>query len=235
MTTGSIKYVADAVGLKIATTTLSRFPQTPGIQRVEITAEQGRLTVTLHTEDVFENDRDCFSTEMERLYAAIAVESSSRIGPVYRERSDLPCKNGGRKQTVSSNKFEINVVSPVAMSSDEVNRAIDLMSKPSLLINEYRTASEQSDPITRFSLLYNIALQICGDRQKRVDEEILKIAPSTGVNTSSHTGRQETIYTRLRNELAHHRQKPIASTVTEVKTNVSAFLSIIRSMVSSYL
>jgi hypothetical protein len=235
MTTGTIKYVADAVGLEIAGITLSQFPQTAGIQRVEIIAAQGRLTVTLHTEGVFENDRDSFSTEIERLYAAIAVESSSRIGPVYRERSDLPCKNGGRKRTVSSNKFDVNVVTPVTMSSDALNRAVGLMNTPSLLINEFRTASEQSDPITRFGLLYNIALQICGDVQKRVDQEILKIAPSTPTNTSSHTGRAETIYTRLRNELAHYRQKPIASTVAEIKKNVDSFLQIIRRMVSTYI
>ena len=234
MATGSINYVANAVGLEIARTALSRFPTTPGIRGIEIIAAQGKLRVTLHVEDVFENDTDSFSNIVERLYAVLAVTSKIRIGPVHRERTDLPCKDGGRKRTVSSNKFDINVVSPVTMSSDDVDRAIDLMSKPSLLINEYRTASEQSDPITRFSLLYNIALQICADKQKRVDEEILRIEPSTRVSQSSHTGRSETIYTRLRNELAHYRQKPMAATVTEIKTIVDAFLSIIRSMVSNY-
>ena len=89
--------------------------------------------------------------------------------------------------------------------------------------------------MTRFSLLYNVALQTCADNQEQVDLKVLLIEPSTSRKKSPHTKRLETIYTRLRNELAHDRQKPLDSTIKEIKTNLGAFQNIVRRMVADYL
>lgn len=68
----------------------------------------------------------------------------------------------------------------------------------------YRDALNVEEPIARFMLLYGILLLVCGDNQKKVDDRILGLRPST-VQRRDRDGTNKTAYCGLRNELGHGR------------------------------
>lgn len=97
----------------------------------------------------------------------------------------------------------------------------------------YAAAVKQQDPVTRFMFLYYIILMLSGDRQAEVDLQILRLAPDTPTSISPHqSNMQETIYTRLRNEIAHIRVgATIDSTSTEIADHVAGLGEIIRRLI----
>lgn len=76
----------------------------------------------------------------------------------------------------------------------------------------FRTALLASSPVERFLLLYHILLAMRPDAngedsQREVDDFIRQEEPSVAVTPHPRFGaRMETIYSRLRNEIAHRRQ-----------------------------
>jgi len=68
----------------------------------------------------------------------------------------------------------------------------------------FRDALNIEEPIARFMLLYGILLLVCGDNQKKVDDCIWRLRPST-VPSEDRNRRKKTTYCELRNELGHGR------------------------------
>jgi hypothetical protein len=88
------------------------------------------------------------------------------------------------------------------------------------------------EPIGRFIALYSLLLTIGNDRQSEVDKLILGIEPTTHQTLSPKTGKPETLYTRLRNELAHDRQTAtLFSTHEEIQLHLKRFEWIVKSIV----
>ena len=73
-------------------------------------------------------------------------------------------------------------------------------------LNQFRFALQSPDPVTRFMFLYSILLAIFDDSQKEVDDFIREVEPTVSVTPRpDRPDIYETIYTRLRNEVGHHR------------------------------
>lgn len=71
----------------------------------------------------------------------------------------------------------------------------------------FRAAMQSSGPVEEFMHLYHILLMICCDKQLKVDALILDISPCTEKSSSpKRKGKEETIFTRLRNEFTHRRE-----------------------------
>lgn len=88
------------------------------------------------------------------------------------------------------------------------------------------------EPIGRFIALYSLLLTIGNDRQSEVDKLILTIEPTTQQTSSPKTGQPETLYTRLRNELAHDRQNAtLFSTHEDIQLHLNRFEWIVKSIV----
>ncbi len=94
----------------------------------------------------------------------------------------------------------------------------------------YRFSAKQRDPFIRFMLLYNILLSLNGDYQEKVDALILSCDPLVSQSTSPiNPKKNETIYTRLRNEIGHHRKNVLPEdTMNEIKDNISSFQMIVK-------
>ena len=75
-----------------------------------------------------------------------------------------------------------------------------------IYLRQYVFANSESNEIVRFSFLYNLLLQIVGDKQSKADESILEVDLHCEQTISPLNGKQETVYTKLRNELAHKRE-----------------------------
>ena len=71
----------------------------------------------------------------------------------------------------------------------------------------YRSARQSSGAVEEFMHLYHIVLMLFGDSQARVDEFIKQELPSVPQTRDPRPEKQtmETVFTRLRNELAHRR------------------------------
>lgn len=88
------------------------------------------------------------------------------------------------------------------------------------------------EPIGRFTALYLLLQTIGNDSQSEVDKLILKIEPTTQQTLSPRTGLPETLYTRLRNELAHDRKcATLFSTHEDIKLHLDRFEWIVKSIV----
>ncbi len=96
----------------------------------------------------------------------------------------------------------------------------------------FRFALCQSNPVGRFMLLYNILLSLNGDKQVRLDYFVIKEQHGVEQTPSPVEKRNETIYTRLRNEIAHARKGATAQkAVKGIETHVSTFQAIVRTAI----
>lgn len=95
----------------------------------------------------------------------------------------------------------------------------------------FRSARLSLGPVEEFMQLYSILLGLLGDKQSAVDEFIVLKEPGVIQAASPKgTGKLETTYTRLRNELAHKRA---GSSIEATKADMSAYLSGLRIVVKA--
>jgi hypothetical protein len=88
-----------------------------------------------------------------------------------------------------------------------------------------------AEPIGRFVALYSLLLSEGSDRQTEVDRLILDFDGSTQQTLSPQSGKLETLYTRLRNELAHVRTTAtVFSTYAEIELHLPRFEWLVKSV-----
>jgi hypothetical protein len=88
------------------------------------------------------------------------------------------------------------------------------------------------EPIGKYIALYQLLLGVCDDRQSELDKLILSIDPTTHQSVAPRDGKLETLYTRMRNELAHVRPGAnMFSTYQEVKLHLARFEWIVQKII----
>jgi hypothetical protein len=97
----------------------------------------------------------------------------------------------------------------------------------------FRSTMAMNETISKFMLLYFIALSICNDRQEKVDKKILRHQPSTPTNEPYGKRKTpETIYTRLRNEIGHRRPgTSIEGTRKEMQANLNGLMNAVKYLI----
>jgi hypothetical protein len=100
----------------------------------------------------------------------------------------------------------------------------------------FRNALAATDPASKFLGLYQILALLNGDNQDGIDAFILAHQPGTPVTKTKpkHDGsfKDETIYTRLRNEHAHVRTGvSLATTRKKMEDNLSGLVAIVQAAV----
>ena len=73
------------------------------------------------------------------------------------------------------------------------------------MLKRFTFSKAIKEPIGKFLSLYSLVSSLCGDRQPDIDKLFESVDATIAKSLSPWTGRPETIFTRLRNELAHHR------------------------------
>lgn len=94
------------------------------------------------------------------------------------------------------------------------------------LLKRYSFSKQLEDNISKFVSLYSLLLSLFEDKQAKVDLEIQKIDNNISKTPSPiKSNTYETIYTRLRNELAHHRNNTsILKTYEEIEIHIDRFI-----------
>jgi|GEM_PF-1143863 len=114
----------------------------------------------------------------------------------------------------------------------DANRAELLANYDLDRVKRLNFACSVPEPIGRFIALYSLLLTVGSDRQAEVDRLILAIEPTTHQTSSPKTGQPETLYTRLRNELAHDRRTTtLFSTHEEIELHLNRFEWIVKLIV----
>lgn len=93
-----------------------------------------------------------------------------------------------------------------------------------------------TDPLSKFMALYSIVLTLCNDRQEDVDRFVLATQPNVSINSPykpRKLGTQETLYTRLRNQVGHVRpETTIESTRSEMQENLNGRVEITKKSIT---
>jgi hypothetical protein len=99
----------------------------------------------------------------------------------------------------------------------------------------YRAARQSTGPIEEFMHLYHILLMLCGDDQGSVDAFIRSRNPLVQQSPSPHKPKvMETVYTRLRNEMAHPRKGvDLNGTKEEMANRLGDLIAITQEMIET--
>ena len=100
-----------------------------------------------------------------------------------------------------------------------------------LYLSLFRFAIYQTDHVARFMFLYNLILFMNKDDSFKVDRQIYQIDPKvekTPIPDPRGKTKTETIFRRLRMEIAHGRKKDLSRTRQEIEENVSHLQTIVR-------
>jgi len=116
------------------------------------------------------------------------------------------------------------------LSNNNVQEVQDALSRIPIsqhkpLISLFRHAIGADEPVVQFLILYLILYDRYGN-QHEVDRQVMLHEPATPRSISPHDGRQETIYTRLRNEIIHRTNAP-DTTRAEIIDNLDGFRIIV--------
>lgn len=250
MATGTISYASQITGLQPL-----RLEQTevasshPAIDRIVIeTQGDKQLTIVFHLVDVFSKaDADALTKDIaDDIVNRLAFEVVLSIDQPHRTGLTLPKDTSGSRSTLTvSNNLRWNVEAPpIEPGPTERQELTKLLEQPGHnLYSAYRFALNQSDAVARFMWLYNILLQLEGgsrqwqkQKQKPVDNFIRSVEPD--VKQSQRPGEQyeETIYSRLRNEVGHKRPDATPQkTRDEIKENVSGLQELVKEAISRHV
>jgi hypothetical protein len=124
------------------------------------------------------------------------------------------------------------------IASPQVDYLRELLNKPDLQHRTpearlFREALSAEEPLVQFMVLYLI-LEIRFQRQREIDAFILRSDPSTATTPDPRQGREgrvETIYTRLRNEMAHRENFNIDATTVQIRNCLDRLRLIVREAV----
>ena len=104
------------------------------------------------------------------------------------------------------------------------------------LLKRFNFARSLSDPVNRFLSLYAMLSSYANDRQLEIDRLLREEEPTVASSPSPRNGKPETIFTRLRNELAHHRVGvSVFKTHEEITLHVGRFEWLVGRILGPYI
>jgi hypothetical protein len=182
-------------------------PNLPRVDKVEIEAPNGyEIHATVHLTSV------ASSQEGRELAAKVHMAALDRIAFNHSIGLETPRRTGEQYWPPT----EVNAFADVStrfglvlgIEATQVKTELEQVSPPGEQnYGLFRSARQSLSPAEEFMHLYHILLMIYNDKQKAVDAFIISEDPA--VPQTQHPlkkpGLTETVYTRLRNELAHKR------------------------------
>lgn len=240
MATGTIEYYALSTGLDLGEIEISNAH--PKIINIAIKSENfDRISMVFTLSDVYSSEEaGSIANELvNSLLDRLAIEFDISIEEPRCSGMSFPTDESGKKYIVKSNFLAVldgveMDIRPGQHRIQELKQKLEGV-KPTrnLHLSLYRFSIKQKDPLARFMLLYNILLFLNGEKQKKVDAFIISCDPEVLKTLSPKSPNTfETIYTRLRNEIAHSRNDVIPEhTIKEIAVNVATFQMIVKTAI----
>jgi len=234
MASGTLEFTARADSLRLDPIEIYVTPHSAVEKIIVKTEKEKGLVVVFHLTDIFTEDRarDIAENFLDAILNRLAFDFDVSIGPPYGGDYKLPKDEHGSMYTLGKSlRLSWQVAAPTV--NPNLTKRQDLekcLEQPYTLHDPYycayRFAISVHDPVTRFLFLYSTLLQIILDKQGKdtitaADNLIRLLEPGVLQTLSPHTGKGETIYTRLRNEVGHARPGVAPSnTYNEIEKNV---------------
>lgn len=161
----------------------------------------------------------------------ISSERDVMVHYKYKQSNDLET-NGYHGKAVRIRLF----TSP---SNEQVENFIQ-DNKYNVYYELYKQALISEDDVCRYMLFYNIIMNICDDNQHKTDNKIREICIKNEIDPQILPYRPkgknytESLFTRLRNEIAHNRNSNYIQTVEEIESNVYTLGYIVRQVITEY-
>lgn len=235
---GTVNFIAKIRGNGMTFPLFEFNPNEPGVDKVEIegphgdeikstvylacvaTQDDGRAVATRVNRAVL--DRICF-------FHGIAIEkariSDDQFSPLMSQPGVLATAIG--EYVYIGDKVSLTIGIPATKLKNELEQASPAGERHFGL---FRSARQSESPVEEFMQMYRILLELNNDSQPMVDEFILSEDPDVPQNPSPiRPGVLETIYTRLRNELAHHRAGVrLDNTKAEMGNRLGGLMAIVK-------
>lgn len=240
MTTGTINYYALSSGLELDEFEVSNAH--PKVEKISIKTEHSdRISITFTLCNVYNsNEAGSIGNELVNvLLDRLALEFDIPIEEPHCSGFYLPSDESGKKYRVVASYIVLSdlVEGDIRPGKQHIEKLIQKLEREASPRNQYlslyRFSAKQKDPLARYMFLYNILLLLNGDLQKNVDAFVRSC--DSVVAESPRPDKPEiieTIYTRLRNEIAHCRNNVVpAHTLKEIEDNVGAFQSVVKTAV----
>ncbi len=168
-------------------------------------------------------------SQIEHFWTVLAFVRDTTIRPtgeVHYEFGNQRHAVYPRQSTCSAHAVGVAVSGWFELNKDAMTAPYDLER-----LKRLNFACGIAEPIGRFVALYALLLSEAGDSQTEVDRLILEFDPNTQQTPSPQSGRFETLYTRLRNELAHVRAtSTVFSTYDEINLHLPRFQWLVKSV-----
>ena len=184
-----------------------------GIEKVEVEGQTGSsIQGTVHIASVLNQEEGRFLatkvivSTLNRIsfLHCLAIENHEITG------EDFSPMNGDTNVFVAlSGSYGIRgfpASMPVGIVPDTLKAKLERASLPGeAFFNLFRSARLSLSPVEEFVTLYNILLMVCGDSPAKVDAFVRSVDPRVPQTPDPRPGynHMETVYSRLRNELAH--------------------------------
>jgi hypothetical protein len=212
---GAVTFVAQITGDGVSFPKFEYSPNEPGVDKVEIEGVGGkeiRSTVHLASVATEVEGRDLAlkvnSAALNRIayFHPVTIEIARKTGDQF---SPLAAQPGVHQVACSVNLFIAGAMhAVVGIDAAQLKTKLEQASPPGEHnFGFFRSARQSSSRVEEFMHLYNVLLMLFNDRQADVDSFI--VGEDSTVPQTQHpkkvAGVMETVYTRLRNEMAHRR------------------------------
>jgi hypothetical protein len=245
MSSWTIRYSAESNGLKLQEIRVSN--EHPKIEEITINTDSSckLLVAEISFKDgcTQEEAIEIGDNLINIFFDQLSIEYDISIGTTERFLRKNTAKQTGNYGEVVIQPFLISGYgsSIYTPSEEQLNTIKDSLEKArwerNINLQLYRSCIAQKDSVSRFMFLYNLLSVIADDDQKIADEIITKYEPEVEKKESPRKKRngeaiQETIYTRLRNEIAHKRAGSFPEkTRNEINSYVNKFQRIVKQAV----
>jgi len=212
---GTVDYRAKVRGNGLSFPSLDFNPKEPGVDKVVIEGPKGdEIVSTVHLSSVAshadgrELAKKVNTAALNRIayFRCVTIENAQSTGDQFSPLNQQP---GVQANAVNMNLFIGGAAHAVlGVKPAELKSELELASPPGEHhFGLFRSARQSISPVEEFMHLHNILLMIYNDRQADVDA--FAVGEDPAVPRTQHplkaAGAMETVYTRLRNELAHKR------------------------------
>lgn len=238
MHTGTVTYNAITTGLVIDEF-ITDIPNSKVTSLTCAISGDGNVKITIVLNGVYIEDWPILDIvqEVQQFIDVLSFEFDCPISSLRETDNSLKMKGGAGISQVINTSVAIwdrtsRTLHPGSESLEQFGQRY-INHRQSSAIRMYSSAIQQEDPIARFMFLYNTLLTFSDDRQVETDKNILKIEPQTIVSSSPKMhDRNETIYTRLRNEIAHNREETdFTKIIEQVSQHVAMLAKITRQFI----
>lgn len=240
---GTVRFEAKMLGNRLQFSAVRLRPAVDNVAALELRAAEDAITASVELPSVSTPDEgvDAARVAVELALDRLAYSQQISIGPAVLIDRAFTALNppAGTVIAASTGMLSATGHAPMAIVVVGMNEtSLRSLLEPASLPGEnyfglLRSARLSVSAVEEFMHLYGIVLAIFSDDQRRVDAFIVSVdsaVPRTpSLRPNAKPGEMETVYTRLRNELAHKRSGvSIDTTKKEMAQHVVDLRSLVK-------